>query len=281
MKLKHFTILVFMISILKISAQSGYSLELNVKTIPTEEITKNETGVGFSFYKNLDAKNKITNSISYKNTVLKYDIDGFSANNNTNYNRIENDFKLSHQFNNKIGLDLEFKTVAAFENSLGFSDVSLFGGAELLYAFNDKNSIHLGAKRISTFGKAQVLPTIAFYSKFNANTSIEIGFPNSSIHYSNNERNTFSLSNTFDGEYYLLDQAKTISSNLSASKMSFSQMTTVFKYERNVDSNWYINFEGGYEFNKNYRLTNDRGTTKLNFDAKDGYLFNIGIKYKQ
>ncbi|MES2240397.1 MAG: hypothetical protein V4497_09085 [Bacteroidota bacterium] len=282
MKLKYFTTLVFMFSILKITAQSGYSLELNVKTVPTEEITKNETGIGFSFYKNIDSKNKITNNLSYKNVGFNYNLDNYySASNSDNYNRIENNFGLIHQMNSKIDLDLEFRTVAAFENSLGFSDVSLLGGAGIKYSFNENNTIHLGVKRMTLFGKAEVLPTMAFYSKLNANTAIELGFPYSSINYSNNERNAFKLTNTFDGEYYKLDQVKAISTNLSATKMSFSQMTTALEYERNIDHNWYMNFQGGYQFNKKYTLTNDRGTTKFNFDANDGYLFSIGIKYKQ
>ncbi|WP_188219760.1 DUF6268 family outer membrane beta-barrel protein [Flavobacterium pokkalii] len=271
-----------MISILKTTAQSGYSLELNIKTVPTESITKNETGVGFSFYDNWNTKNEISNTISYKNTGLNFDLDNYySSDIDYRLNRIENNLELSHKFNKKISLDLELKTVAAFENNLGISDVSLFGGAEMRYSFNEKNSLELGVKRMSVFGKAAVLPTLAFYSQLNPDTDIEIGFPNSAIHYSNNERNHFSLTNSFDGEYYKLDQNKKIESNLTASKISFSQMTTAFEYERNVDKNWFLSFQGGYQFNKKYRLTDNRGTTKFNFDANDGTLFNIGIKYKQ
>ncbi len=280
MKLNYFTIFLFMISILKITAQSGYSLELNVKTIPTKELTKNETGIGFSFYKNVDSKNKITNSVSYKS--IGYNLNNYySADNSNSYNNVENNLELTHQMNSKIDLDFKFKTVAAFENNLSFSNVRLLGGAGIKYSLNENNTIHLGAERMTVFGKAEVLPSIAFYSKLNANNTIEIGFPNSSIHYSNNERNVFSLTNTFDGEYYKLNQAKTISTNLSASTMRFSQMTTALEYERNIDSNWFMSFKGGYDFNKKYALTDDRGTTKFNFNANDGYLFNIGIKYKQ
>lgn len=282
MKLKYFTTLIFMISILKISAQSSYSLELNLKTIPTKEITKNETGIGFSFDENLDSKNKITNSLSYKNTSLNYNPENYySENNNNKYNRIENNFELVHQINEKIDWDFEFKTVATFEKSLGFSDITILGGTGIKYAFNENNSIHLGVKRMTVFGKTEVLPTVAFYNKLNSNTAIEIGFPNSSISYSNNKRNAFRLTNTFNGEYYNLDQAKAINTNLSATKMSFSQMTTALEYERNIDRNWFMSFQGGYDFNKKYTLTNDRGTTQFNFNANDGYLFNIGIKYKQ
>ena len=282
MKLNYFTIFLFMISILKITAQSGYSLELNVKTIPTKELTKNETGIGLSFYKNVDSKNKITNSVSYKSVGFNYNSNNYYSTNNSNsYNNVENNLELTHQMNSKIDLDFKFKTVTAFENNLSFSNVRLLGGAGIKYSFNENKTISLGVERMTVFGKAEVLPSIAFYSKLNANTTIEIGFPNSSIHYSNNERNVFSLTNTFDGEYYKLDQAKTISTNLSASTMRFSQMTTALEYERNIDSNWFMSFRGGYDFNKKYTLTDDRGTTKFNFNANDGYLFNIGIKYKQ
>ena len=282
MKLKYFTSLICMISILKTTAQSGYSLELNIKTVPTEMITKNETGVGFSFYDNWNTKNKISNTISYKNTGLNFDLDDYySSDTNYRLNRIENNLELSHKFNKKISLDLELKTVAAFKNNFGISNVSLFGGAEMHYSFNEKNSLQLGVRRMSVFGKAAVLPTLAFYSRLNPDTDIEIGFPNSAIHYSNNERNHFSLTNSFDGEYYKLEQNKKIESNLTTSRVGFSQMTTALEYERNVDKNWFLSFQGGYQFNKKHRLTDNRGTTKFNFDANDGTLFNIGIKYKQ
>ncbi len=281
MNLKYFTTLICMISILKTTAQNGYSLELNIKTIPTELITKNETAIDFSFYKKTGTKNTLTNSINYKNSGLKYGLDNYYSLNNTNsLNRLENNLEYAHLFNKKIGLNIEFTTVAAFENNLGISDVTIFGGGEIQYFYN-KNSIRLGAKRMSAFGKTEVLPTIAFKSIVNANTAIEIGFPNSSLQYSNNERNTFSLTNTFDGEFYNLDQMRTINSTLNASKMSFSQITTALKYERNIDYNWFMSFQGGYQSNKKYTLTNNRGTTQFNFNANDGYLFNIGIKYKQ
>lgn len=271
-----------MISILQITAQSSYSLELNLKTIPTKEITKNESGIGFSFHQNLDSKNKITNSLSYKNSSLNYNLENYYSEDYTDkYNRIENNFGFTHQINNKINWDIELKTVASFEKSLGFSDITILGGTGIKYAFNNENNIHLGVKRMTLFGKPQVLPTIAFYSKLNTNTAFEIGFPNSSISYSNNERNAFRLTNVFDGEYYNLDQTKAINMNLNASRISFSQMTTALEYERNIDRNWFMSFQGGYQFDKKYTLTNNRGTTKFNFDANDGYLFNIGIKYKQ
>lgn len=270
-----------MISILKLTAQSGYSLELNVKTIPTEEITKNETGIGFSFYKNLDSENKITNTISYKNSGLKFNLDNYYlADNKNNYNRIENNLEFQHQLNEKLSLDFEFRTVAGFENNLGFTDLDFFGGAGIHYSYSKKSNIYLGVKRTTLFGKAEVLPAIALNSKLNAKTDLTLGFPYSKIQYSNNQRNIFNLTNTFDGEYYQLDQAKTISANLSASRMSFSQMTTALEYERNIDGNWFMSFQGGYQFNKKYTLTDNRGTTKFNFEANDGYLFNIGIKYK-
>ncbi|GGA78402.1 hypothetical protein GCM10008015_18880 [Flavobacterium palustre] len=280
MKLKVITTLIFMMSIPEITAQSNYSLELNLKTIPTREITKNESGIGFYFHQNLDSKNKITNSLTYKNSSLNYSLHNDVSENNNKYNWIENKLVLTHQINNKINWDLELKTVASFENKLNIPDITLLGGAGIGYAFNEKNNIHLGVQRMTVFGKAQILPTFAFQSQFNSNTSIEIGFPNSSIRYSNNERNAFRLTNVFDGEYYNLDQPKVIN-NLSATKISFSQMTTALEYERNVDSNWYMSFQGGYQFDKKYTLTNNRGTTKYNFDANDGFLFNIGIKYKQ
>lgn len=271
-----------MISILKITAQSGYSIELNTKTIPTEEITKNETSIGFVITENLNTKNKITNRINYKNTGLKYNLDDFySAENKFNLNRIDNLFKLKHELSSKTALELEVETVLGFEKNIGFTNTSLFGGVNFFYSINPKNNIQIGLKRLSIFGNANIYPTLSFIGQLNEKISFELGFPNTKINYSNNSRNNFSVSNTFEGEFYKLDENKIISPNLSAERISFSQMSTAFEYERNVDQNWFMNFQGGYQFNKKYVLTNSSGTTMFNFNANDGYVFKIGIKYKQ
>ncbi|MFV5684142.1 DUF6268 family outer membrane beta-barrel protein [Flavobacterium sp. GB2R13] len=270
-----------MIPILNASAQSGYSLELNVKTQPTEKITVNETGIGLTFFRNIDSKNKITNTIKYKNIGINYSLENYDLQNSLNqFTSFGNDFELSHQLTGETKLNLEINPIVNFENNFGISDVSILGGLEVNHSFNPTNSINIGIKRMSIFGKPEILPTFSFHHQINQNSFVNVGFPNSTFSYSNSTRNSFSVTNSFDGNFHNLDRPRVLDDLNTATKVSFSQMTSALEYERNMDSNWFVSLKGGYEFNKKYNLTNNSGDSKFDFNISNGYIFNIGIKYK-
>ena len=281
MRIKTLANLLFMIPILNASAQSGYSLELNIKTQPTDKITVNETGIGLTIFGNIDSKNKIINTLKYKNTGVNYSLKNYDLQNSLNqFTNFENDFKLSHQLTEKTKLDLEINAIVNFENNLGISDMSILGGLEVNHSFNPANTISIGIKRMTLFGKPEILPTFSFYHQINQNAFINVGFPNSTLSYSNSNRNTFSVTNSFDGNFYNLDKPRVLDDLNTATKVSFSQMTSALEYERNMDSNWFLNLKGGYQSNKKYNLTNNSGDSKFDFNSTNGYIFNIGIKYK-
>ena len=281
MRIKTLANLLFMIPILNASAQSGYSLELNIRTQPTEKITINETGIGVTLFKNIDSNNKITNTFKYKNIGIDYSLENYDLQNSLNqFTGFENDFKFSHQLTVNTKLNLEINPTVNFERNLGISDVSLLGGLEVKHSFNSSNAISIGVKRMTLFGKPEILPTFSFYNQINQNAFVEVGFPNSTISYSNNIRNSFRFTNSFNGNFYNLDKPRVLDNLNAATKVSFSQMTSALEYERNMDSNWFVSLKGGYEFNKKYNLTNSSGDSKVDFNSSNGYIFNIGIKYK-
>jgi len=281
MKIKTFTNLLFMIPIFSLSAQNRYSLDLDVKTEPTEEITINETGIGFTISWNMDQKIKVTNTLKYKNVGVNYQLENYTLQNNLNqFNSFSDTFGFSRQLTKKTKLNFEIEPIANFESNLNLSDVTLLGGLEISHTINASNRISIGVKRMTIFGKPQIDPTFSFYHQINEKASIEIGFPNAAISYSNNIRNKFSLINSFAGSYYNLDQSMVLGDLNTITKLSFSQITTALEYERNVDTNWFVNLKGGYGFNRSYNLTDNNGNTKIDFNIDNGYLFNIGIKYK-
>lgn len=281
MRIKTLANLLFMIPILNASAQSGYSLELNIKTQPTEKITINETGIGVTFFKNIDTKNKITNTFKYKNIGVDYSLENYDLQNSLNqFTGFENDFEFSHQLTPNTKLNLEINPIVYFESNLGISDVSILGGLEMDHSFNKSNTISIGVKRMTFFGKPEILPTFSFYHQINQNAFVKIGFPNSTISYSNSAQNNFSLTNSFNGNFYNLDKPRVFDDLNTGTNVRFSQMTSALEYERNMDSNWFVSLKGGYEFNKKYNLTNNSGDSKLDFNSTNGYIFNIGIKYK-
>jgi len=280
MRIKIFTILLFLISILKVTAQSSYSLELNIKTEPTEKITKNETEVGFSIFKNIGSKNKITNTFKYKNTGIIYDLENYNLQDNLNdFSSFENNFEFTHTINQKTNLNIEIKPTVNFEKNIGVSDIDVFGGLEISHTFNSSNYASVGVKRTALFGKVEILPVFSLTHIINKNAFVQVGFPDSQISYSNNNRNSFLIKNSFQGAIYNLDSAEN-SNYINATKMTYSQMATTFEYERNIDSYWSLNFKGGYGFNNKYYLTDSKGDLKYDFNNSNGYIFNIGIKFK-
>lgn len=270
-----------MISILNASAQSGYYLELNIKTQSTKKITINETGIELAFFRNIDSKNKVTNTFNYKNIGVNYSLQNYDLQNSLNqFTSFGNDFELSHQLTRKTVVNLNINPTVNFESNFGISDLSILGGLEVNHFFNPKSTISIGIKRMTLFGIPEILPTFSFSHQINQNTFVKIGFPNATIHFSDNIQNSFSFTNSFNGIFFNLDYPKVLNDLNTATKISFSQMTSALEYQRNMDSNWLVSLKGGYEFNKKYNLTNKSSESKFDFNSTNGYIFNIGIKYK-
>lgn len=280
MRIKTLANLFILISIRNASAQSGYYLELNITTQPTEKITINETGIGLVSFGTIDSKNKVINTLKYKNVGVNYSLQNYDLQNSLNqFTSFGNDFEFSHQLTRKTRVHLNINPMVNFESDFGISDLSVLGGLEANHSINPKNTISIGLKRMTLFGKPEILPTFSFSHQINQNTSVKIGFPNTTIFYSN-IRNSFNFTNSFNGIIYNLDSPKVLPDLTTASKISFSQMTSALEYQRNMDSNWLVSLKGGYEFNKKYNLKNKSSESKFDFNSTNGYIFNIGIKYK-
>lgn len=280
MKIKTLITLLIMVPVFTISAQNGYSIDLNIKTEPADKITLNETSIGFKVYKNLDVKNKITNTLQYKNTKAKYSIENYAFRNNYNqYNSINNTLLLSHQITQKTTLNLEIEPTLNFQRNINLSDLSILGGLEISQVLDKKNAITIGVKRSNALGLPKITPVFSFFHKINDKANMTIGFPNTAITYSNNERNIFSITNRFNGDFYNLDNSKDPENN-TATKVSFSQITSALEYERNMGNNWFVNIKAGYNFNKSYELSNHNNDEVYDFNIGNSYILNIGIKYK-
>lgn len=279
MKIKFLICSVFSISFLSMKAQEKFSAEVNTKTEPTEKINFNETNIGFSFHKKISSGSAITNTLTYSNVKVNYESGSFGALENPDQlNQIQNKFDFSYTVSDKTNLKLSVIPTANFEQNLNSSDFTILGNFEYSQQLGSKTMVNIGAARTNAFGYPRFIPVLSLDYKLNKQSNIVIGFPDSRISYSNNVRNKFSLTNSFNGNFYHLD-----SQNLAYNrpKATLSQMTSAFEYERNMDKNWFINFKTGYDFNKKYILTDDNNHKVYDFNISDGYILGIGIKYKQ
>lgn len=268
----------FLISFLNMKAQENFSVNANLKTEPTDKIDFNETGIGISFSTAINSKNKIENTVEYSNLKVNYDAGSFEIFENLDqFSQLKNKFEILHQISN-TKLNLVLTPTANFQKTLDFSDVTLLGSFEISQQLNLNTHINVGVARTAIFGYPQFLPTLSVEYKINDKSALMIGFPDSKISYSNNIRNAFSLTNSFNGNFYNLNHTL-IANNVT--KISTSQMTSAFEYERNVDKNWFINFKAGYDFNKKYNLIDNDNHKIYDFNTGNGYILGIGIKYKQ
>lgn len=280
MKKKDLVLVLFWISFLNIKAQEKLVVDFNLKTEPTEKINFNEINTGIAVYKKIDDKNEITNKLEYTNLKIKYDTRAYYDFENLNqFNQIQNKLEISHKVSEATRLNFSVKPTINFQQNLNISDVTLLGSFQLKQQLNSKTGVNIGVERSTIFGIPKFTPTLSISGKINDQTNILIGFPDTTISYANNERNKFSVSNSFNGNFYNLDTSPPSYSN--AAKISSSQITTAFDYERNMDKNWFVNFKAGYDFNKRYYLLDENNHKLYDFNSGNGYILSIGIKYKQ
>lgn len=286
MRIHNFTTILILMPLFSVYAQNGYTFEFNTKTEPIDNGSIKQTEIGTQFFKEISTANKLTNTFKYKSTTITDEIETYLLANydsnyeNTHFNSFSDLFEFSHQFSQKTKLSLSFEPTVNFENNISISDVTILGGAEIIQTLNENNSIDLGIKRMTVFGKPQLLPTFAFNHQFSEKTNLKLGFPNSALSYSSSIRDTFRIKNDFSGNNYNLNPSITADDKSIITKVGFSQMETTLQYERNIDTSWFVNFKGGYSTNKEFKFSDENRTTEINQTLKNGSVFSISIKYK-
>lgn len=286
MRINTYATLLILIPIFSIYGQTGISIDLNIKTEPIENGSINETGIGTQFFKNIGTKNKWTNTFKYKSTTVTDKIETYLLKNyatnysSTHFNSFENTFVFTRQLTEKTKLSMEIEPTANYDSNLDISDIIVLGGFELSQTLNKNNSINMGIKRMTVFGKPEIVPVFSYNYQLNKEAYLKLGFPNSELSYSNSIRNKISINNDFSGSSYNLNTA-IITDNLNTiTKVGFSQMETTLQYERNMDTSWYISLKGGYASKKELKFSNEARTNEIDQSLKKGGVFSISIKYK-
>lgn len=275
-----------MIPAFSVSAQKGLSIDLNIKTEPIENGSINQMGIGMLYSKEIGSNNKLTNTFKYESTKVTNEMESYLKQNyvanfrGSQFNSFEDDLKFSHNFSEKTKLTLTVNPTANYESNFEISNITVLGGIELNQVLGKNNSIDLGVKRMTVFGKPEILPTFSFNQQFSDKAYLKLGFPNSELVYSNSIRNKFSLNNDFSGSSYHLN-SPILTDDLNAiSKVGFSQMESTLQFERNIDTSWYISFKAGYSSNKEFKFSDENSKNEINQSLKNGGVFSVNLKYK-
>jgi len=279
MKVRFLICSLFLISFLGLKAQENFSVAVNFKTEPTDKINFSETDVAVFYQKKLGTKSKIANTLEYSNLKVNYEFNPYNFYaDQDKFNQVQNKFEYSSEITEKTKWQLSLIPTVNFQSKLDFSDLTVLGSLTVSQQLSSKINLIVGAGRTSIFGAPKITPIVVFDYKMNEQTDFKIGFPDSRISYSNNARNQFSLTNSFNGNFYHLNETNT---DNNAEKAALSQMTSALEYERNVTANWFLNFKAGYDFNKKYNLLDNSDHKVYDYNSGNGYVLGIGIKYKQ
>ncbi|MBK0370282.1 DUF6268 family outer membrane beta-barrel protein [Flavobacterium agrisoli] len=265
--------------LVSIQAQNGFTAQGNVLTAASEQVNWNQAsiGIGFNF-----AKNKAVafeNSLSYTHANATYDNRYTNWQNNQNgFNEIKNTIEATLKFSAKTAVKANILPSLSFQEKIGIDNVSILGGLELHQIIGSNLVLMAGVSRSSFLGSPKMVPIGAVAYQVNEQINVKVGYPNSVISYSNNERNQFRLWNSFTGNFYNVDSEKYAEENTQ--RLSISQISTALEYERNIDNNWIINLRGGYDSNRKYQLIQNNGTVVSDLNVGNGPCFSFGIKYK-
>lgn len=279
MKIKIIICSVFTVSFFNVKAQETISAEINAKAEPTDQIDFNKTSAVVAYSKSLNTKNQFKNTFEYSNLKVNYEVGRFLAYYNLeSFNQFKNKMEFLQQISSTTKLNYTVTPTVNYQQNLDFSDFTILGSLELVQQINSKTNITIGAARTTVFGSPKFMPIFALNYKISTESDLLLGFPDSKLSYSNNIRNKFSINNSFNGNFYNLDQKINID---NSAKASLSQMTSTLEYERNIDTNWFVNFKAGYDFNKKYELLDSENHQIHDFNINNGYILGVGIKYKQ
>jgi len=286
MRINSITTILILAPIISVYAQKGFTIDFNIKTEPIENASINQMAIGTLFYKDIGTKNKLTNAFKYESTKVTNEMESYLKQNyvsnysGTQFNSFEDTFEFLHKLSEKTKLTLAIEPTANYENNFEISDITILGGIELNQTLNKNNSIDLGIKRMTVFGKPEILPTVSFNHQFNKDAYLKLGFPNSELVYSDSIRNKFSLNNVFSGSSYNLNSPIATDNATDITKLGFSQMETTLQIERKMDTSWYVSFKGGYSSNKEFKFSDENRINEMNQSLKNGGVFSVSIKYK-
>lgn len=268
------------ISFCNMKAQEKFSVNMNVKTESSDKINFNQSNIGINVSKEINAKNKVTTTLEYSHLKINYELGSYPSFENLNqFNHLQNKFEFLTDISKVTKLNFTVTPTANFQQNFSIAAIIILGSLEIRYQLSSRAGLNMGIARATSFGYPTFLPTLSINYKPTDKSNILLGFPSSEISYSNNIRNNFSLTNSFNGSFYNLDSPNKLNEN--ATKVSLSQMTSAFEYQRNVDEKWFLNFTAGYYFNKKYTLINNDNHKVYDLNPGNGYILGIGIKYKQ
>jgi hypothetical protein len=105
MKIPFLICSLFTISFYSMKAQEKLSVDMNLKTEPTDKINFNETNISLKINKEINTKSKISNTLIYSHLSINYELETLeSFENPGRFNQLQNQFEFSQNISDTTGL---------------------------------------------------------------------------------------------------------------------------------------------------------------------------------
>ena len=216
-----------------------------------------------------------------------------------NYNKVygvstenlENFYSFAYNFIYVHPLKNNWEVMGVFNPNInsnlagGFTseDVSLDGLAMITkYWGNSKkgSALSLGVGTIRLNGKKLVTPAISYSRIVNPKFSYSLGFPETSVNYKFNDKQSikaFLLPLGFDAN--LSDDTPLMIDGREAKRAQYTSFSFNIGYNHTLGDAWKLKANLGYTLSDDYTLVDDDGNDLYDFDPKSRPVFSIGIAY--
>ncbi|SDW38631.1 hypothetical protein SAMN05444411_101617 [Lutibacter oricola] len=222
----------------------------------------------------------LINSLSFSSLKLDYeDYQLLNTDELEEFKAVSYSIGYMNRINEKWSYMVNFSPQIAsnFEASLTLDDFNFNGG--VIFTKTSSNSkLNLGLVINSGFGLAVPLPVISYSKQVNERFSYVLGMPVTKAEYKFNKRNKVSLFVKPKG--FIANLSNNIQfENGLAKKARYTSIVSGLSFGHQIDDNWGINFNGGYQLYSNYSLQSNDRTELYDFNTSNGIYASVGLSF--
>ncbi|MEH6408142.1 MAG: DUF6268 family outer membrane beta-barrel protein [Leeuwenhoekiella sp.] len=260
-----------------------FSFDYMLAPIGNNDVDANKTSLAFSLPVVWNDLTLITTAgfdysrFTYLNSL------GFETGSLENMYNTYINLDFTYHLSEKWAFSTDFNTaiISTLTEPVTSEDVFFTGGLFVIKNGGTENlptQIKAGLGYYNFTGIPQILPVVSFSQQLDENLFYKIGFPETLITYSLNQRSRINAVAQLDGYYAHLSNP-VILQTTNATNASVSSTTLSLGYEYDMDEYWSYNFKAGYLIDNDYDLRDSADDKIYSFDMPTRPFFSTGIKF--
>lgn len=184
------------------------------------------------------------------------------------------------------GLDAAFSTLIAsdFKETIHFSDLQYSGNLVLIVDIGQNTPnrhLSLGLGYGILRKRTIFYPIFSFSQSLSKKLNVELGFPNTSIHYRINERHHTMAMGAFKGERTHIHLPDSTPNDLPGGKVDLAQYALDIKivHTYKIQPQWHTMITIGYLFDNTAIVADDHDNTLFDLAAEQSVYLSMGLTY--